>query len=101
MAWLTTAIKQAARKFDDTEHPVYGCPGDKDGVLLYRRNDLYQWAKEAHERGEYYFHCKRMTDDPKDYRLILCDPKPYYRATLDIDADVYEGWIQGSFTKVV
>lgn len=104
MAWLTTAIKQAARKFDDTKHPVHGHSGnlvDKDGVLLYRRNDLYQWAKEAHELGEDYFYCKRMTDDPKDYRLVLCDPEPYYRASLDIDAGVYEGWIEGSFTKIV
>lgn len=101
MAWLTTAIKQAVRKFDDTERPVHGCPGNKDGVLLYRRNDLYQWAKEAHERGEDYFYCKRMTDDPNDYRLVLCDPEPYYECNLTLDSGIYEGWIEGSFTKIV
>lgn len=101
MAWLTTAIKQCAYEFDDTKYLVHGYPPDKNGVLLYRRNDLYQWAKEAHERGEDYFYCKRMTDDPADYRLVLCDPEPYYRVNLDIDTGIYKGWIQGSFTKVV
>lgn len=113
MAWLTTAIKRAAARKDDTErrvmaHPAnFFYPGDSpeysdaNGVLFYRRGDLYQWACEAHERGEEYFHVKPVNPDDPYGELMLCDPEPYYETTFTIDAGIYEGWIEGLFTKVV
>lgn len=53
---------------------------------MYRRRDLYDWAKEACSRGEKFFYC---------------DPKYIYKTGLEFDPGIYEDWIEGSYTKVV
>ncbi len=37
----------------------------------------------------------------QENKIVMTEPDEYYVATLWIKADLYEGWIQGSFTKVV
>lgn len=100
MAFLTTAIRKAAYCVDETKLPSFdeSRPGRP---MLYKRGDLYNWAKEAFERGEMYFHY-RPVDPNKPYgELELCEPNPQYKAKLSFDAGLWDGWIDGSFTKVV
>lgn len=111
MAFLVTAISANGKHRDDTKHRVYGLqhyeytfahePIDGEGVLSYRRGDLYRLAKEAHLRGDEFFHAK--LSDPNDIgsEIIPCDPEPYYDVHFSLDADLMEQWIQGAFTKVV
>lgn len=96
MAWLTTAIKQAAARHYTVKHiPVTGEP------WRYRHPDLAKMAMEAKERGETeVFYRAEDPDNPYGH-LVPCEPEWDYQAILTIDAGVYEGWIQGSFTKVV
>lgn len=47
--------------------------------MLYRREDLTQWAKEAFERGEKYFHCKPVNEKNPYGPLVLCEPEYNYR----------------------
>ena len=37
----------------------------------------------------------------RQIRWVATEETDYYSATLKIDKDIYEGWIEGSFTKVV
>ena len=43
--------------------------------MLYRREDLTQWAKEAFERGEKYFYCKPVDEKNPYGPLVLCEPE--------------------------
>lgn len=91
MAWLTTAIKRHARKQDETLFPVTLTP------QMYRHPDLHHLAIAAQEAGKEFFNAKQQEDG----HIRECEPEPYYRVILDIDAGLYEGWIQGSFTKII
>lgn len=56
-----------------------GCPAEKDGKpMLYRRDDLSQWAKEAFERGEKYFYAEPVNPDKPYGALRLSEPKYVY-----------------------
>jgi len=87
MAWLTTAIKRRARRCDDTLFQV----------AEYRHPDLARLALDASKEGKVWFNAKKQEDG----HIVACDPKPYYQATLVFDRELFENWIQGSFTKVV
>ena len=63
---------------------------------MYRRPDLYQLAIEAYREGKSIFHAKETRG-----KFRLCDPDPFYLLDGEIDAGIMEGWIMGSFTKVV
>lgn len=55
----------------------------KDGKpMLYLREDLTQWAKEAFERGEKYFYCKPVNEKIPCGELILYEPTPNYNYKL-------------------
>ena len=45
--------------------------------MLYRREDITQWAKEAFERGEKYFYCKPV-DEKNPYILIFHSVEKIY-----------------------
>ena len=40
-------------------------------------------------------------EETRGGHIVACDPEPYYQATLIFDRELFENWIQGSFTKVV
>lgn len=111
MAFLTTQIRQKASKV--LKDPIHAHPSYKleevDFRVLsdiirpadYRRADLSQWAKEAFDRGELYFYTRPIPGQDDPYKLELCKPEYEYTAELFFDTDLYEGWIEGAFTKVV
>ena len=98
MAFLTWMIRNHSYKVPTNKR----CTAIKDGQpMLYRRHDLTQWAREAYDRGEQYFYI-RPVDPLRPYdELELCDPNFVYEANLKFDLDLYEQWINGSFTKCV
>lgn len=52
---------------------------EKDGKpMLYRRNDLTQWAKEAYDRGEQWFYAEPVNAAEPYGRLQLTEPKYVY-----------------------
>lgn len=52
---------------------------EKDGQpMLYRRNDLTQWAAEAFARGEEYFYAEPVNAAEPYGRLQLTEPKYAY-----------------------
>lgn len=44
-------------------------------VILYKRKDLYNWAKEAASRGEKYFYCRPVNKNDRYGELELCEPE--------------------------
>jgi len=44
-------------------------------VILYHRNDLYEWAKEAASRGDKYFYCRPVNKNDRYGELELCEPE--------------------------
>lgn len=105
MAFLSWMIRDNAVERDDTKVRVYakymGEPQDENGILMYRRGDLYELAKAAAARGEQYFHRKSSDPDDKYGPQVECDPEPYFDIHFSLDADMMWGWFQGTFTKVV
>ena len=57
--------------------------------MLYRRDDLTQWAKEAFERGEKYFYCKPVNEKNPYGRLVLCEPEYKYRLLRALTEEEY------------
>lgn len=100
MAFLTTGIKRSARRKDPTQYIAYD-PEHPGRHAPYKRGDLWNWAKEAFERGEDYFHCRPVDPNNRYGPLELCEPNPQYISEITFDAGLYEGWINNSFTKVV
>lgn len=67
----------------------------------YRRADLHNWAKEARKNGQEQFYYTCVNPNDPFGELKLCDPKYHYEATLSFDTELYEQWINGSFTKCI
>lgn len=107
MAFLTVEIKSKAKlQIKESKHPAWLSHKDKDGNMIkrshpYQRLDLSNWAKDAFDRGEDYFYTRPENPDNPYGKLMLCEPTYYYNVNLDIDKDLYEKWIGGSFTKCV
>lgn len=105
MAFLSQMIRDNAIERDDTKARVYakniGEIGDAEGILSYRRGDLYELARAAAARGEKYFHHKSSDPDDKYGPQVACDPEPYFDVHFSLDASMMWGWLQGAFTKVV
>lgn len=57
--------------------------------MLYRREDLTQWAKEAFERGEKYFYCKPVDEKNPYGPLVLCKPEYKYRLLRALTEEEY------------
>lgn len=103
MAFLTSQIRarqQQTLKYPIHKHLSFSTDNTKEPAR-YRRADLSQWAQEAFRRGEPYFYTRTVPDQPDPYEIELCDPEYEYAVELFFDQDVAEGWINGSFTKVV
>lgn len=106
MAFLTNKIRQNSRKVVNEDKNRSYTYEEIDGKIvkkpmLYRRDDLSQWAEEAFERGDDYFYTKPVNTLNPYGRLELCEPTYYYKCNLTFDQDLYEQWIEGSFVKTV
>lgn len=102
MAFLTTEIKKKSKVVRPLQYNTFipELPGE-NRPLPYYREDLRKWAKEAFKRGEKYFYCKPARRDEKYGELQLCKNEEYIDSELTFDKDLYDEWIEGSFTKVV
>ena len=47
-------------------------------AVLYQRADLYQWAKEATERGDNFFYASPVDPYYPNGEMYLCDPEYKY-----------------------
>lgn len=111
MAFLTTQIRCKAKKCLTVDYGLSyhyhttiedGKPKIvRDGRALYRREDLTEFARLAYEAGEDRFYFRPVDQDNEYGKLEMCDPEYEYEATIRFDEDVFEGWIDGSFVKVV
>ena len=99
MAFLSRMIQE------HTTPVLIGCYPAIDkhtkGVMLYKRNDLSNWAQEAFNRGEDCFYARPVNPANPYGELELCAPDYKFHCEMDIDKELYEGWLGGIFTKVV
>ena len=83
---MTAFCKVCVNRYSAIDHAHGG------GPMLYRRHDLYQWSKEAYERGEECFYCEPA--DPNDRfgygKLRLCEPKYTYQLRRDLTPEEFE-----------
>ena len=101
MAFLTNAIKQSAHEVLDCEIG-YAWEGSFHGApkpALYRHPDLNRWAEEARAEGKDFFYYERVSVSAGILRR--CERKSHIESVLKLDQGVYDGWINGIFTKVV
>lgn len=112
MAFLTNMIRNRTVPNMKTEKlPVYdkyryAKPGQEDPnppIMLYRHPQLYEWAKQFAKEGKEYFYVYEPDPENHPHQLELVNEPIIedYKTTMFIDKDIYEQWIQGSFTKVV
>ena len=108
MAFLTAQIRRKAHRV--LKHPIHAHPSYELAAIPvtdlvhpadYKREDLSGWAKEAYDRGEPLFYTRQIPGQDDPYLIELCQPEYEYTAELFFDTDLYEGWIEGAFTKVV
>lgn len=102
MAFLTSMIKANTQKIMENQYPVWRIMyNDEITPQYYRRPDLSKWAHEARGRGEDYFYAKPVDPNFPYADMELCEPTYHYETKFNIDTDLYEQWINGSFTKIV
>lgn len=99
IAFLTSQIRKLSNLFYVNRYPAVD--KDRNQPVLYRRSDLYTWAKEAFERGEQYFYA-RPADPNKPYGAMEpCKPDHIYTCLIGLEKGLYEDWINEAMTKVV
>lgn len=67
----------------------------------YKRNDLDTWAQEARDKGQNYFYAKPVNPAFPYGEFSLCEPEYEYESNFVINNDIYEHWINGTFTKTI
>lgn len=70
-------------------------------LIMYRREDLYSWAKEAYERGEKLFYAESVDENNPYGKLRLCEPKFVCEGKIQIDEEIFDEYINGSFVKTI
>ena len=104
MAYFTNKLRRNAYR---RLAPNYECFRTADGNSRqwYRHPDLDKWCKEAYDLGKNYFYCEKVFNkNLLGYELKLVDKnqvKYEYVTTVTFDTDVFEEWINSSFTKVI
>lgn len=101
MAFLARMIQRHTGKKIENRYPAWENYPKNTKPQMYRRNDLYQWAEEARQRGESFFYCEPVDPQNPYGALRLCDEKFHYECHMDVDTDLYEQWMNGLFTKVI
>ena len=106
MAFLSMQLHQNAKpNYRNVER--YPCRklslDGKYEPVLYRRNDLNSISTKAFNEGKTHFYAKLTKQNDIFSEIVECEkPKPdEYIACLSIDAETYEEWFQGAYTKVV
>lgn len=74
---------------------------DDGSMQLYRRQDLYDFAKEAYDRGEKFFYIKPVNALDPYGKLQLCEPQYVYKGEITINNDIYEQYVAGRFVKTI
>lgn len=105
MAFLTWMIRNNISRIDDNKYsawnPSYVITGKKK-PQYYRRTDLNAWAEDARNQGKDYFYANPVDPSYPYDELELCEePKYHYKTSFNVDNDLYEQWINGSYTKTV
>lgn len=95
MAFLTNMIKSYTERVCTNWLPVHR----KNGELIhYKHPGVAKLAADADNRGVEYFYHKI----DKDTDTVIEDvPNIVYRLNMEIDNDLFEQWINGSFTKCI
>ena len=99
MAFLTSLIRK--NSYQESTNKCCTAIKPNGEQMLYKRRDLTQWAIEAYNRGESKFYIKPVDPSKPHGLLELCDPDYVYATKLKFDVDLYEQWLNGSFTKCV
>lgn len=100
MAYFTTLIRNNTSMVVENRFRAKETPASKQ-PMLYKRQDLSQWAREAFERGDEFFYARPVDPTKKYGELELCEPSFHYITTFQPDTDIFDGWINGIFTKTV
>ena len=102
MAFLTRMIQANTERKEVGYYPAYNHnPNGPATCMPYERADLMQWSKEAFERGEHGFYARPVDPNRPYGALERCEPNYQFHCEMDIDKELYEGWLGGIFTKVV
>jgi peptidyl-tRNA hydrolase len=103
MAFLTNNLQKHSKKILDCDS-IPAIAYDENGNKyhrLYKRNDLCTWAEEAFNRNEPVVYYRPVNSNDPYGKLELCEPTYHYQASINFEADIWEGWINDSFTKIV
>ena len=101
MAFLTNMIRKNTGKNINEE---IGHSRILDGKpQYYRHPDLDEFAKIVRDNNKYLFFYKPLNPDNPYGKQIMCEHTTVknYHTEFDIDKDLYEQWINGSFTKCI
>lgn len=102
MAFLIQMIKNNTRsEAINFYSAVDEGPMGEPTLMMYKRNDLTQWASEAYSRGEEGFYAKPVDPNNPYGTLELCEPQTLHTCRMTIDNDLYENWLDEACTKVV
>lgn len=102
MAFLTNMLRNNTKR--NVTNVCYAYDPTRPGENKpqhYRRGDLNNWAEETRNAGKRFFYVKPVDQNKPYGALELCDPIYEYNVKFKIDIDLFEQWINGSFTKVV
>lgn len=84
MAFLTAQIRRKAHRV--LKYPICRRPS---------------YVVEKLSDHEMYFYTRPVPDQDDPDLVEICQPEYEYTAELFFDTDLYEGWIEGAFTKVI
>lgn len=101
MAFLTTDIREHAKKVKENYYPAWTWDGEKKKPQMYRRPDLDKMAEEARAAGEDGFYARPVNADSPCGAIESCKPGCHYEINMRFDTGIYEEWISGIFTKCV
>ena len=89
---MTDELKLKYLKSRFYKYCINRCPAkDVDGEFrFYKRPDLYQWSKDAYERGDDCFYVEPVDPDKPHGELRLSDPIYEYEFDGNISEDMYK-----------
>ena len=107
MAFLTNQIKEKAYREVSDNYIILSCKEFINGeprVKLYRHPDLMYFSQKGFDEGKAYICLKKVFEPNANHKWEEClkgEIEFQYKAKLTFDEDLYENWIEGSFTKIV
>lgn len=100
MAFLTHMIKNNTHKVENEDSIITY----KDSAMTipqrYRRPDLDKIAEEGRQNGEFRIYIKPKDKSDRFSKFERCEPTFKYYTYFNIDNNLYDNWLNGSFTKV-